>query len=102
MFAKIAIMFAVPVMVVFAPATLAIPVAGIETAAFVARTHPMCAAIWSTSPISSMPLVVASHGIPVSIHPYKFRAWPWRENPNHSWRWWRSDFYPNRHLTERE
>jgi hypothetical protein len=91
----IAVMLAVPMMVVFAAAALAIPVAAIEALSLVARTDPACAAIWRTSPVPAMPMVAAPHRIPVSFHPCEFRTWPRRENPDHPRRWRRSDFYPN-------
>lgn len=102
MFTIITIMFPIPVMVVFAAAVIAIPVAGIETVSVVTGTNPMCPAIWRTSPVPGMPMVAVSHRIPVSVHPYEFRSRTWRENPNHPWRRWWSDLDPNRHLTERE
>jgi hypothetical protein len=101
-FTKIPVMVAVPVMVVFAPAVIAFPVPNKEAPAVVVGHNPTRAGIWRTSPVSGMPLIMTSNGIPVSFHPYEFGAWSSRDNPNHTrWRWW-SDLYSNRYLAERE
>jgi hypothetical protein len=78
MFTKIPVTVAVPMMVVVAPAVIALPVPIKEALAIMVRTNPTCARIRRTSPVSGMPPVVASHRIPVSFHPYEFRAWAWR------------------------
>jgi len=100
-FTKIAVMIAVPVMVVLAPSAIAFPVPGKEAPAVVVWNNPTRAGIWRTSPVSGMPLVVVSHGIPISFHPYELGAWTCRENPDDAWWRWRPDLYPYRHLTER-
>jgi hypothetical protein len=98
----IAVMVAVPVMVVFPPAVIAIPVPFKESLSVVAGTNPTCAGIGRTSPVTLMPLVVVPHRIPVSFHPDEFRAWSWWKHPNNSRRRWRSDHDSNRHLAERK
>jgi len=101
MFTKIPVAVAVPVMVVFTPATVTLPVPRKETLTVMVGSNPTRARIYRTTPVSGMPPVVVSHRIPVSFDPYEFRARTWRENPNHTrWRW-RSDRYSDRDLTER-
>jgi hypothetical protein len=101
-FTKIAVVVAVPVMVVVAPSAVAFPVPSKEAPAVVVGNNPTRVGIWWPSPVSAVPLVVVSHRIPISLHPDEFRAWTRRENSNHPRRRGRTDFYSNRHLTERE
>jgi len=101
-FTKIPVMVAVPVMVVFAPAAIAFPVPRKEALSVVVGHNPTRAEIGRTSPVSGMPLIMASNGIPVSLNPYEFGAWSSRDYPNHTRRRWRSDLYSNRHLAQRE
>src|SRR5262245_45038861 len=43
-----------------------------------------------------MPLVTLSHRIPISVYPYKLRAWAWREDVDHIGRWRRANSDSNR------
>ena len=65
----IAVVIAIPVMVVVESAMRAIPVAAVEAAAFVARADPARAGVRRTSPVTLMPNVVTARRIPVAINP---------------------------------
>ena len=93
----IAVMVAIPVMVVIEAAMRTIPVAGVEPAAFMARTDPMRAGVRWTSPISFMPNVTAACGIPVALYPNEFGTRANRDDvvPR---RWWRPDLDSDRDL----
>ena len=68
----IAVMVAIPAMVMIEAAMRTIPVAGVEAAAFMARADPVRAGVRWTSPISFMPDVAAVYGIPVALDPGEF------------------------------
>jgi len=75
---EIAVMIAIPMMVVLAPAAIAVPVAVKKTLAVMTGSHPMRTAIRRTSPISGVPLIMALHRIPVTLHPKIVRTWSYR------------------------
>jgi len=86
----IAVVVAIPVMVMIETAMRAVPIAGIETAAFVTRANPMSALVRRASPVATMPDVAAVYGIPVTVHPKV----PWSRAHRHdvvSWRGRRPD-----------
>jgi hypothetical protein len=83
----VAVVFAVPAMVVLKTAARAIPIAAEKLAAFVAGSDPSGAVIRRASPISGMPAITAGVGIPVSIDPDITGAGNYRPNPQHAWRW---------------
>jgi hypothetical protein len=88
---EIAIVAAVPMVVVLDASAVAIPVAGVETLSIVARGYPASGGVYRPAPISGMPLVVVPDGIPVAVYPDEFRTWTRRKNANHSRRGWRAD-----------
>jgi len=51
----IAVVVAIPAMIMLKAAMRTIPVAGVEAATFMARADPVRAGVWWTSPISLMP-----------------------------------------------
>ena len=83
----IAVSFVVRVVIVFNPAAIALPVAGVVSLAIVARLNPMCSLIWWPSPIALVPFVVLAHRIPISCYPHvpRGRAW-WNNRNNSRWR----------------
>lgn len=102
----IAIVIAVPMMIVFAAAALAIPIASEELRPIVVGGDPSGPSIWRPRPITVMPAVVSPDRIPIAVHPKIFGTGSRRKNPNHA-RWWRrtdcdSDGYlsENRHHRE--
>jgi len=90
----------IPVVVVLNPPAIALPVASVVLAALVSWTYPTCTAVWRTSPISAMPLVMVSSWIPVAIDPYEVWTWPRRCNPNNGRRR-RTDSHSYRDLSSR-
>src|SRR2546427_7329128 len=92
-------MIAIPMMVVVAPAALALPIPFKEALSVMARRDPAGARVGRAGPVSVMPLVVVSHGIPVALHPEKFRTrTPWHNHDPLRRR--RADSDPDRNLTE--
>jgi hypothetical protein len=64
----------IPVMIVLEAATVAIPVPCVVSTAFVARDDPVRSGVRGTSPVSFVPVIMAIHGIPVTLYPEKLRA----------------------------
>jgi hypothetical protein len=95
----VAIVIMVPVMVMVETAAVAVPVAYVVLAAFVARRDPAGSLVRRTRPVSPMPSVVPSLGIPISIHPYKIRPRTSRKHVNHARRWRLPDSDPHGNLT---
>jgi len=69
--AIVAIVVAVPTVIVFYAAVLSFPVTVVVPPAFVTRAYPSGAHIRRAGPVTGMPLVVASHGIPITLNPDK-------------------------------
>ena len=97
---EVSIPVTIPVVVVLNPPAIAVPVASIVLPALVSWAYPTCTAIWRTSPISAMPLVMVSCGIPVAIDPDEVWTWPHRGNPNNGRRR-RADSHSYRDLSSR-
>jgi len=70
----IAVVIAVPVMIVLAPAVVSVPIAVVVATSVMARTDPARACIWGPSPVALVPDVAAIHRIPVAIDPCITRA----------------------------
>jgi len=82
----ISVTFLIPIVSMFVPTMIAFPVSDKIPVSIVARRHPSRFVIWSLSPITFMPVVMSSHGVPVSLDPHELRSWSWRMNVNHSGR----------------
>src|SRR5579872_7319958 len=74
MVAIIAVVVAIKVVIVFAAAVIAVPIAIEEALAVMVRSHPAGADIRRPGPISGMPFIVPAYGIPVACHPDEPRA----------------------------
>lgn len=84
----VAIVVVVPVVIVLNTAAISFPVTHIVPFAVVVRSNPVSSIVGRSSPISFMPLVMLSHGIPITLHPHELRSWPLWHNQNRSgWRW---------------
>lgn len=81
----------VPAVVVLEAAVVAVPVTGEVVLAVVARRYPPCARIRRASPVSGMPPVVMSDGIPVAFHPHKIGPRSRRNDRQHAGRRRRAD-----------
>jgi hypothetical protein len=95
---KIPIMIAIRVVVMFKPAAVSIPVTLKERLPVMMRRDPTSCRVRWLSPITFVPLVSPSYGIPITFHPHERRGRPGWQNANHSrgWRWADSD--SNRNL----
>jgi hypothetical protein len=91
---------AVPAMVVVDPAAIAIPVACEELLSIMTRFHPARAVEGWTGPVSVVPLVVVSHGIPVAPDPRIFAARTSWLNPEYTHRRRRADSHSDGNLGE--
>jgi len=87
----VAVLIAVPTMIVFEPAAIAIPVAGEEPLAIMMRCNPYGAGIRRLAPIAGMPFVMVTDWIPVAVNPNKLRAGSGRPYCNHTRRRRRAD-----------
>ena len=96
----IAVMVAIPAMVVLAPTSLTLPISPIEALSIVARPYPPSTRIDRAGPISGMPPVVAPDGIPVTVNPDEVRTRP-RRNGNNPRRRRRTNSDSNRNLAEK-
>jgi hypothetical protein len=89
----------VPMVVMLEMAAIAVPVACVIPAAFMARTDPAGSRVWRARPIAPMPSVMPSVGIPVAVNPDKLRPRTWRKHANHAWGRWRPDADSNGNLS---
>jgi len=78
----VAITIAVPSMVVFETAAIALPVARKKALSVMMRRNPDRSRVRWASPVSGMPLIMVAHGIPVALDPNKLRTWAYWLNPN--------------------
>lgn len=60
---------AIPLMVVVDMASFAIPVPCKIVSSIMTRFHPVCTRVSRTGPVSAVPLIVVSNGVPVAINP---------------------------------
>src|ERR1700735_3506620 len=69
-FAEVApVMIAIPLVIVFEASAGSVPKSGVEHRSVVARSYPMGAFIRRTGPVTIVPAVVASIGIPIAVYP---------------------------------
>jgi hypothetical protein len=97
----IPIVVVVPVMIVFKPATISIPITRIKLLSIVVRFDPSSACIGRPRPVAFMPLVVVAGRIPITIYPRELRARTSRHNANHTGTRRRTDSDANRNLSLR-
>jgi hypothetical protein len=99
MFTIVAVPVVIPVVIVLNPAVISLPVAFKKKAAVVMRRNPTSAGVWCPRPISVMPFVVISYGIPVALDPQEIGPWVSWRNPHHAGRRWWSDSDSYRNLS---
>ena len=99
MFAIIALFMFVPIVVVFNPAAVSLPVTLKVLAALVTRRRPPSAAIWRPSPVPVMPLIVVSVRIPIALDPNKVGTGLDWTNAFETRGRWRSNLNANRNLS---
>jgi len=90
-FAEIAVVLAVPMMIVLVAASVAVPVAIVIALSIVARRYPASANVMRTRIVSVMPSVTAPHWIPIAVHPDKIGTRAHRPNANVSRTWGRAN-----------
>ncbi len=90
----------IPAVIMFNMAAFAIPIACVEAFTIVAGTYPACALIRRTAPVSRVPFIVTTDGIPVSIDPDEAGAGCRGSHGNHPGRRGRANSDPNRNLAE--
>jgi hypothetical protein len=88
----------VPVVIVFEPAAVSVPVTRVKLLSIVARSNPMGARIGRASPVSFVPFIVVAYGIPIPVYPCEIRAWASRYHANHARTRRRADSDANRNL----
>jgi hypothetical protein len=98
MIVEVAISIAIPVMIVFNTTAVSFPIPRIESFAVMSRCDPASTLVWWSSPVTLMPLVVLSYGIPITLYPHAFRTWPYRHHYNCAGRRWCSDYKSNGNL----
>jgi len=91
-------MVLIPVVIVFNTAALSFPIPGIIPFSVVSWRNPTSPFVGRLSPIAFMPLVVISHGIPISLNPNVIRRRPCLHNHNRPRRRWRRNYNSNGNL----
>ena len=97
--AVVAIMIVVPFVAVFEAAVRTFPVAVIVALPIVSRTDPASAFIWRAAPITFVPAIMATGGIPISANPDKFRSGLRGNHGDDTWLGWSADADADRDLS---
>jgi hypothetical protein len=90
----------IPMVVVIAPAVVAVPIAGEVSAPVVTRGYPPGVRVNGAGPVTGVPFIVIAHGIPVAIHPHEVRARPRRLDADDARGRGRANLDSNRNLGE--
>src|SRR5579872_5067218 len=98
--AEIAVVIAIPFMIVRDPAMFSFPIAVEPPFSVVVGTHPDRAGIGRPRPISIVPAVSTTDYVPIAVHPGIARPRGHRSDANHSRRWRRSNANSDRDLAE--
>jgi len=101
MLPEIAVMVAIPAVIMFEPSAISFPIAGIELSPIVAWSDPASFWIRNVCPVSAVPRIAASNRIPVAIDPHKIGAGPCWHNANDARRRRWSDSDSDRNLRKR-
>jgi hypothetical protein len=94
----IPVVAAVPVMIVLHAAVFSFPITRVVSFAVMALANPASSLVWWSSPIASMPPVMVSYGIPITLDPNELRTWSFRHSYNNPGRRWRSNDDSNGNL----
>ena len=82
---------AVRAVIVFKQALISLPVTLVELTSVMTRCDPASAAVRRSSPVTVMPFVMVSHGIPITIDVHVAGAGTSRHNSNHTGGRWRAN-----------
>ena len=85
----------IPMVIMLETATIPIPIPYKVLSAVMMRRNPTGAHVRRLCPVTLVPFVVPSSGIPIALDPNEFRARCRRENVNHARSRRRSDIDPN-------
>jgi hypothetical protein len=96
----IAVMVAVPAMVVGDSASITIPIALKVAGSIVVRFHPVGAGVHGPCPVAAVPLIAVVHGEPISIDPRVADAGTARLNSDYARPRRRSDPHSDGNLSE--
>ena len=91
-------MIAIRVVVMFNTAVVSVPVTLKEHLPVMAGSDPASRRVRRLSPITVVPLISLSFGIPITFHPHERGAGPHRYNANYPRRWRWTDSYSDRNL----
>jgi hypothetical protein len=90
---KIAVMIAIPAVVVFDVAAGTFPMAWVIILTVVARRHPGCSLIRRPGPVSVVPFVISSHRVPITLGKYVVGGRTYGAHLNYARRRRRADPY---------
>lgn len=94
----VATLVAVPSVVMFDTAMRSVPVASKVLLAIVMRFHPMRSNVRWPSPITSVPPVMSTYGIPITVYPDVVGSWTYWANRQNARRRWRPNSDTKRNL----
>src|ERR1700730_14379991 len=78
-------------MIVVDAAVRSVPVSGEELGSVMTRRNPTGSHVRRPGPITRMPHVTTTDGVPVAVNPHEFGSRPGRKNANDSRPGWRTD-----------
>ena len=93
---------ATPVVGMFKPATISVPVTYEKHLSIMMRWHPASPWVRWKSPITFMPRVTLFHHIPITVYPHVLGAGPSRQNANHTWSRWGANSDTNGELSPKD
>jgi hypothetical protein len=94
----VSVSFAVPVVIVFNTAAISFPVTHKKLLPIMMRLNPTSSLVRWSSPITVMPPIMPSRGIPITPYPHELRTWRCWQNLNHTGRRRRPNSDSNRNL----
>ena len=99
--AAVSVVVSVPVVIVFKPAAIALPIANKIPILVIVRPNPASARIRRHRPITRVPSVVPSLRIPIALYPHKLGTRTRWKHGDHARRWRRSDLDSDGDLSAR-
>jgi hypothetical protein len=84
---EVAVVIAIPTVVVRNPSMLAVPIAVKKHSTFIPRNDPVGTCVWRPRPVPFMPFVTIAFWIPIAVYPEIVGTGGRRANALHTWRW---------------